>query len=138
MTCEHYGNTRHMGNDCHNLGPEDVNYINNGFNNGPCPQAGWNSRPNLPFTGQGTSSNSQAFNKPPFDQKVMNDSISKKFYANDRVLENLSSQMEALNSSMKNQLSFNKMLETQIAQLAAALPSPTSRKLPGQPEPPPK
>ena len=28
------------------------------------------------------------------------------------------------------------MLETQIAQLAAALPSPTSRKLPGQPEPP--
>ena len=39
---------------------------------------------------------------------------------------------------MKNQLSFNKMLETQIAQIAAALPSPTSGKLPGQPEPPPK
>jgi len=37
---------------------------------------------------------------------------------------------------MKNQLSFNKMLETQTAQLAAALPSPTSGKLPGQPEPP--
>ncbi|KAJ1283758.1 hypothetical protein BS78_03G151200 [Paspalum vaginatum] len=43
--------------------------------------------------------------------------------------------METLSSAMKNQLSFNKMLETQIAQLAAALPSPTSGKLPGQPEP---
>ncbi|KAJ1257363.1 hypothetical protein BS78_K086200 [Paspalum vaginatum] len=46
--------------------------------------------------------------------------------------------METLNSAMKNQLSFNKMLETQIAQLATALPSPTPGKLPGQPETPPK
>jgi len=46
--------------------------------------------------------------------------------------------METLNSAMKNQLSFNKMLETQIAQLAAALPHPTAGKLPGQPEAPPK
>ena len=82
-----------------------------------------------------SSGGSQQFNKNPFDQKTVNDSISKKFYANDRVLESLSNQLETLNSAMKNQLSFNKMLETQIAQLAAALPSPTSGKLPGQPEP---
>ena len=68
----------------------------------------------------------------------MNDSISKKFHANDRILENLFDQMESLTSSMKNQLSFNKMLETQIAQLATALPNPTSGKLPGQPEQPSK
>jgi len=74
--------------------------------------------------------------KNPFDQKTVNDSISKKFHANDRVLESLSHQLETLNSAMKNQLSFNKMLETQIAQLATVLPSPTSGKLPGQPEPP--
>ncbi|WVZ92877.1 hypothetical protein U9M48_038913 [Paspalum notatum var. saurae] len=41
-------------------------------------------------------------------------------------------------SAMKNQLSFNKMLETQIAQLAASLPNANAGKLPGQPEPPPK
>ena len=50
-----------------------------------------------------------------FDQKTVNDSISKKFHATDRILETFSGQMESLTSAMKNQLSFNKMLETQIA-----------------------
>jgi hypothetical protein len=36
---------------------------------------------------------------------------------------------------MKNQLSFNKMIETQLAQLAAPLPSSESGGIPGQPEP---
>jgi hypothetical protein len=36
---------------------------------------------------------------------------------------------------MKNQLSFNKMIETQLAQLAASLPSFDSGGIPGQPEP---
>jgi hypothetical protein len=35
---------------------------------------------------------------------------------------------------MKNQLSFNKMIETQLAQLAASLPS-ESGGIPGQSEP---
>ncbi|WVZ83860.1 hypothetical protein U9M48_030956 [Paspalum notatum var. saurae] len=109
MTCEHYENTGHTGSSCPGNGSEDVNFINNNsFNNGPHPQP------------------------------AVNDSISKKFHANDRILETLSLQMETLNSAMKNQLSFNKMLETQIAQLAATIPSPTSGKLSGQPEPPPK
>ncbi|KAJ1270405.1 hypothetical protein BS78_06G050000 [Paspalum vaginatum] len=139
MTCEHCGNTSHMGNSCPGNGSEDINFINNNsFNNSPCPQPGWNLRPHLPFSGQGTSSGYQQFNKNPFDEKAVNDSISKKFLPNNRILENMSLQMETLNSAMKNQLSFNKMLETQIAQLAAALPSPTSGKLLGQPEAPPK
>lgn len=66
----------------------------------------------------------------------MNDSISRKFFATDKILESMSTQMEGLNSAMKNQLSFNKMLETQIAQLAGAMPNPNTGKLPGQPEPP--
>jgi hypothetical protein len=36
---------------------------------------------------------------------------------------------------MKNQLSFNKMIETRLAQLAASLPSSESSGIPGQPEP---
>jgi hypothetical protein len=36
---------------------------------------------------------------------------------------------------MKNQLSFNIMIETQLAQLAASLPSSESGGIPGQPEP---
>ncbi|KAJ1268093.1 hypothetical protein BS78_07G110400 [Paspalum vaginatum] len=118
---EHCGNTDHTGNSCPGNGLVDVNFINNNsFNNGPRTSSGC----------------SQQFNKNPFNQKAVNDSISKKFHVNDRILESLSLQMETLNSAMKNQLSFNKMLETQIAQLAAALPIPTSGKLPGQPEAP--
>jgi hypothetical protein len=36
---------------------------------------------------------------------------------------------------MKNQLSFNIMIETQLAQLAASLPSSESGGILGQPEP---
>ena len=105
MTCEHCGNTGHTGDSCPKHTSEDVNFVNN-----------LNSRPNIPFSGQGNSSgNTLSFNKSPFDQKTINDSISKKFLSNDRVLKTLSLQMETLNSAMKKQLSFNKMLETQIA-----------------------
>ncbi|WVZ52606.1 hypothetical protein U9M48_003650 [Paspalum notatum var. saurae] len=74
MTCEHCGNTGHMGNSFPQNGSEDVTFINNnGFINGPRPQP------------------------------AVNDSISKKFHATDRVLESLSNQLETLNSAMKNQ-----------------------------------
>jgi hypothetical protein len=36
---------------------------------------------------------------------------------------------------MKNKLSFNKITETQLAQLAASLPSSESGEIPGLPEP---
>ena len=72
--------------------------VNDGFR----PQAGWNTRPNIPFNGQGNNSGqSQPFfksNNNSFGQKAVNDSISKKFHANDRILENLSRQMESLTS----------------------------------------
>ncbi|KAJ1264970.1 hypothetical protein BS78_08G041200 [Paspalum vaginatum] len=127
ITSEVYENTGHSGNSCPETRPEDANFVGNSSNldNGSRPQPGWNSRPYIPFSGQGnSSSNSQQFNKPSsFDQRAMNDSISKKFHANDRLFESISLQIETLNSAMKNQLSFNKMLETQIAQLAASLPN---------------
>ena len=41
---------------------------------------------------------------------------------NDKMIENIITKLENLSSSVKNQLSFNKMIETQIAQIAVALP----------------
>jgi len=67
-------------------------------------------------------------------QTKINDSINKKIVANDNILESLSEKMDNFNSAIKNQLSFNKMLETQLAQLAAAVPSYEQGRIPGKPE----
>ena len=47
-------------------------------------------------------------------------------------------QLEGFNSIIKNQLSFNKIIETQVAQLASSYPNVNTGKLPGQPEVTPK
>ena len=56
--------------------------------------------------------------------------------ANDKSLESLNVKLETLSSTLKNQLSFNKMIETKLAQIAAALPTVESGKISGQPETP--
>ena len=56
--------------------------------------------------------------------------------ANDKILENLSEKMDSFSSAVKNQLSLSKMLETQLAQLAAAVPSYEKGKIPGKPKDP--
>jgi hypothetical protein len=53
---------------------------------------------------------------------------------NEKMLENIKTKIEGLTSSVKNQLSFNKMIETQLAQIAAAIPVFDSGKIPGQPK----
>ena len=54
---------------------------------------------------------------------------------NDKILESLNNKVEGLSSAVKSQLSFNKMIETQLAQTAAAIPiNPDTSKIPGQPE----
>ena len=53
---------------------------------------------------------------------------------NDKMLENINFKIEGLTSSIKNQLSFNKMIETQLAQIAAAIPVSDLEKTPGQPK----
>jgi hypothetical protein len=73
-----------------------------------------------------------------YGQKQINDNISKKFLANDKVLESFASQLEGFSSVIKNQLSFNKMIETQVAQLASPCPNANTGKLPGQSEVPSK
>ena len=39
------------------------------------------------------------------------------------MLENINAKLDEFSSALKNQFSFNKMIETQLAQIAAAIPS---------------
>jgi len=64
----------------------------------------------------------------------MSDSINKKLHANDKMLENINAKLDDFSSAIKNQLSFNKMLETQLAQLAAVIPSFEKGRIPSKPE----
>jgi hypothetical protein len=144
MTCEICGNVGHSGNYCPET-REEASFINNGNNNKFCNNnynnQGWNSRPNLPFNNQDGGNYSNNFNNLPsikdlvFGQARINENLNKNLAANEKVLENLNSTIESFTTSMKNQLSFNKMIETQLAQLAASLPSYESGGILGQPEP---
>jgi hypothetical protein len=50
------------------------------------------------------------------------------------MLENINAKLDEFSSILKNQLSFNKMIETQLAQIVAAIPSYEKDKIPGKPE----
>jgi uncharacterized coiled-coil protein SlyX len=144
MTCEVCGNVGHSGNNCLET-REEASFINNGNNNGfrnnNFNNQGWNSRPNFPFNNQNGGNYSNNFNNQPsikdlvFGQARIYESLNKKLAANEKVLENLNSTIESFTSTIKNQLNFNKMIETQLAQLAASLPSSESGGIPRQPEP---
>ena len=60
--------------------------------------------------------------------------LSRKVATNDKILENINSRMDSFASAIKNQHSFNKMIESQIAQLEVVVPSSNKGKIPGQPE----
>ena len=57
---------------------------------------------------------------------MINENISKKLASNDKVLENINMKMESFSFAIKDQLSYNKKIESQIAQLATALPFATN------------
>jgi uncharacterized coiled-coil protein SlyX len=67
-------------------------------------------------------------------QSKLLDQMSKKVASNDKVLENINSRMDTFTSGIKNQHNFNKMLESQLAQLAATIPPLEKYKILGQPE----
>ena len=58
----------------------------------------------------------------------------RKVATNDKILENISNRMDSFASTIKNQHSFNKMIESQIAQLAVVVPLTDKGKILGQPE----
>jgi len=67
------------------------------------------------------------------NQGKLTDSLSKKLASNDKTLESINIRMESFSNAIKNQLSFNKMLETQLQQLAPFAAANDQRKIPGQP-----
>jgi hypothetical protein len=60
------------------------------------------------------------------------DGLSKKVATNDKILENINNRMDSFASAIKNQHSFNKIIESQIAQLVAAVPPSNKGKILGQ------
>jgi hypothetical protein len=128
MTCEECGSSGHLGHNCSEI-QEDVNYINNNTNYRPQNQ-GWNQqqRPNYLGNYQGNyqGNNFNNFNTPLRDlvtgQSRLLDQMSKKIASNDKLLETINNRMDSFTSVIKNRHSFNKMIESQIAQLASSVP----------------
>ena len=60
--------------------------------------------------------------------------LSKKLASNDKILENINNRLDSFSFIIKNQHSFNKMIESQIAQLVAAVPLTDKGKILGQPK----
>ena len=67
-----------------------------------------------------------------YGQAKINESLQKKLDAKDKSMETIHAKMDSFSTAIKNQLSFNKMLETQLAQLAAAIPTAELWKIFGQ------
>ena len=67
-------------------------------------------------------------------QAKINESLQKKLAVIDKSIETIHAKMDVFSTTMKNQLSFNKALETQLAQLAVATPAAELGKIPEQPE----
>jgi hypothetical protein len=57
--------------------------------------------------------------------------MSKKVASNDKTLENINTRMDTFASAIENQHSFNKMIESQIAQLVAVVPPSNKGKILG-------
>jgi hypothetical protein len=74
------------------------------------------AKPNYSGNYQGNNSYNN-FNQSPLRELVLNqeklmDNLSKKLASNDKVLEIINNRMDNFSTAIKNQLSFNKMLES--------------------------
>jgi len=138
MTCEEYGDTGHSGNHCPEM-LEDVNYNNNNYYyyNRPQQNQGWNQeRANYSGNYQGNHSYNNNNNFPPLRELVSNqgklmDNLFKKLASNDKMLENINNRMDNFSTAIKNQISFNKMIESQLNQIVVAVPT-TNPGIPSQ------
>ena len=110
MTCEVCGNVAHSSDNCPETQEEAI-YLN-GNNNRFCPQGGLGSNQPRPY--------------------YQGESLQKKLAATDKSMETIHAKMDEFSTAMKNQLSFNKMLGTQLAQLAITTPAAELGKIPGQ------
>jgi len=67
-------------------------------------------------------------------QAQINENLTKKHASNNEIFENIKLNLEGLNFSFENQLSLNKMFETQLAQIAATIRAYDFEKILGHPE----
>jgi hypothetical protein len=124
ITYEECGGTGHSGSNCSEI-QEDMNYINNNNTNyRPQQNQDWNQqqRPNYPgnYLGNYQGNNFNNFNQPPLIEIITNqnkviDNMTRKLASNDKILETINKRMDSFTFAVKNQLSFNKMIESQIS-----------------------
>jgi hypothetical protein len=137
MTCEVCGGVGHSGNDCPETHGATAN-INNGFSQ-QGGQNGWNHQSHPQHQGGNSNFNSiYNWNEPFLKDLVLSqaktiETLKEKLKNNDKMLELMNFKIEGLTSSMNNQLSFNKRIETQLAQ-SAAIPIIDLGEILGQPE----
>jgi hypothetical protein len=62
------------------------------------------------------------------DHVRINDGVGRKIHATYKLLENINDKMDNFTVATQNKLSFNKMFETQIQQISAAIPSQSNSK----------
>jgi hypothetical protein len=67
-------------------------------------------------------------------QSRLLDQMTRKVASTNKTLENISTRMDTFASAIKNQHSFNKMIQSQLAQLAAVVPPLEKDKILGQPK----
>jgi hypothetical protein len=130
VTYEELRETGHMGVNCPTV-CQDANFVghsNNGFRPNQGFNSGWN-KPSFPFDNRQQGGNGQNFNQnePQLrdiirDHLRINNEFGKKIHATIKLLENISAKMDNFMVATQNQLSINKILETQIQQIVATLP----------------
>jgi hypothetical protein len=125
VPCEECGEIGHMGINCPTV-PQDINFVSNSDNRFRPNQgfsAGWNKR-SFPFenrqhggTGQNFNRNEPSLRDIIRDQVRINDEVGKKIHATGKLLDNINAKMDSFTIATQNQMSFNKMLETDSANL---------------------
>lgn len=130
MTCDVCGTIGHSGHHCHET-HEKASYINN-RNRQPGGNNGWN------IQSQGNSnshfhsnSNQPSLRDLIYSQTETTENLHRQMLHNELTLQHFYSKIEYISSFIRNQLSFNFMIETK---LAAAVPVNNTGVIPGQPE----
>jgi hypothetical protein len=137
MMCEVCSGVGHSGNDCPKTHGATA-YINNRFSQ-QGGQNGWNHQSRPQHRGGNSNFNSiYNWNEPSLKDLVLSqaktiETLKEKLKINDKMLKLMNFKIEGLTSSTNNQLSFNKRIETQLAQ-SATIPVDDLGEILGQPK----
>ena len=105
-----------------------ININNNYFR--PQQNQAWNQQQMPNYQGNYQGNNFNNFYQPPLRELIVGQSklmegLSRKVATNDEIIENINNKLDSFASAIKNQHSFNKMIESQIAQLVLMFLHPT-------------